>query len=158
EEWRSRVSSSDFFVVHGRIFLRQPAALGDPAILLGLFEFMARHGLALSQQAERGVVEALGGLPKGGATPVNLWARFRPFLVLPAGADGLRAMHRLGLLTFLFPEFCAIDALVVRDFYHRYTVDEHTFTAIENLHRLRRPETGWERRFSELFAELEQPE
>src|SRR5262249_37614372 len=64
EEWRSRVSSSDFFVVHGRIFLRQPAALRDPAILLGLFEFMARHGLALSQQAERGVLEALGGLPK----------------------------------------------------------------------------------------------
>jgi [protein-PII] uridylyltransferase len=158
EEWRSRVSNADFFVVYGRIFLRQPAALGDPAILLGLFEFMARHGLALSQQAERVVVEALGGLHDGWATLPDLWPRFRPILVLPAAADALRAMHRLGLLTLLFPEFRAIDALVVRDFYHRYTVDEHTFTAIENLHRLRRPETGWERRFSEIFAELERPE
>ena len=30
--------------------------------------------------------------------------------------------------------------------------------AIENIHRLREPETAWERPFGELFAELEQPE
>ena len=47
-------------------------------------------------------------------------------------------MHRLGLLTRLFPEFRAIDSLVIRDFYHRYTVDEHSFMTLENLHRLLR--------------------
>jgi [protein-PII] uridylyltransferase len=79
-------------------------------------------------------------------------------------------MHRLGLLTRLFPEFRAIDSLVIRDFYHRYTVDEHSFMTLENLHRLvrdkaksTRKETSgagqiWERKFGEILSELEQPE
>ena len=32
-----------------------------------------------------------------------------------------------------FPELEAIDCLVIRDFYHRYTVDEHTLVAMQNL-------------------------
>jgi len=36
-------------------------------------------------------------------------------------------MHSLRLLSAIFPEFAAVDCLVVRDFYHRYTVDEHIF-------------------------------
>jgi [protein-PII] uridylyltransferase len=158
EDWRSRVSNADFSVVRGRIFLRRPAALHDPEALLGLFEFMARHGLALSQEAERGVSEALRGFRERASPFPDLWAGFRPILVLPSAAAALRAMHRLGLLAFLFPEFCAIDSLVVRDFYHRYTVDEHSFLTMENLHRLRRPENDWERKYSETSAELERPE
>ena len=45
-------------------------------------------------------------------------------------------MHSLGLLTLAIPEFEAIDSLVLRDLYHRYTVDEHSILAIEVLHRL----------------------
>jgi [protein-PII] uridylyltransferase len=39
------------------------------------------------------------------------------------------------------PEFHGIDALVIRDAYHRYTVDEHTFVLIDTLHGLE-AETG----------------
>jgi len=35
-------------------------------------------------------------------------------------------MQRLGYYGVL-PEFALIDSLVIRDFYHRYTVDEHSF-------------------------------
>ncbi len=48
-------------------------------------------------------------------------------------------MHALGVLEMLIPEFHGIDALVIRDSYHRYTVDEHTFLAIDNVHALRQP-------------------
>ncbi len=45
---------------------------------------------------------------------------------------------------------------VVRDFYHKYTVDEHTLLTIRNLERLteadQRPERG---RFSRLLGELD---
>src|SRR5271166_1692487 len=60
---------------------------------------------------------------------------------MPYAAAALRAMLRLGLLDLMFPEFQAIDSLVIRDFYHRYTVDEHSFMTLENLHRLRREKT-----------------
>jgi len=36
-------------------------------------------------------------------------------------------MHSLHLLTVLLPELRLTDSLVVRDFYHRFTVDEHSF-------------------------------
>ena len=45
-------------------------------------------------------------------------------------------MHALGVLELLMPEFHGIDALVIRDAYHRYTVDEHTFVLIDTLHGL----------------------
>ena len=67
-------------------------------------------------------------------------------------------MNALRLLTLLLPELKGIEALVVRDFYHRYTVDEHSFLAIENLHRLKESKSEWDQRFAGLLAELEQPE
>src|SRR3979490_2935507 len=67
-------------------------------------------------------------------------------------------MNALRLLPLLLPELKGIEALVVRDFYHPHTVDEHSFLAIENLHRLRDSKTEWDRRFAELLGELEQPE
>ena len=157
-DWRARLSNADFTVARGRIFLRQPATVKDPDGLLGLFEFMARHALALSAQAERAVERTLAELPDAAGWRNALWPRFRQILILPAAAEALRAMHRLGVLVRLFPEFRAIDSLVVRDFYHRYTVDEHSFLTIQNLHRLRAPQGEWERRFGEIFAGLEQPE
>ena len=70
----------------------------------------------------------------------------------------LRAMHRLGVLVLLFPEFQAVDSLVIRDYYHRYTVDEHSFIAIENIHALRTPDSELERRFRDILDGIEQPD
>ena len=41
----------------------------------------------------------------------------------------LTEMHDCGLLDRVFPEFARIHGRVVRDFYHKYTVDEHTLLA-----------------------------
>ena len=43
----------------------------------------------------------------------------------------LSQMHDCGLLGRVFPEFQAISWRVVRDFYHKYTVDEHTLLTTE---------------------------
>ena len=50
----------------------------------------------------------------------------------------LSEMHDCGLLGQMIPEFKAINCRVVRDFYHKYTVDEHTLLTIRNLERLHR--------------------
>ncbi len=158
EDWRSRLSTAEFSVMRGRIFIRQPAALADPGTFLSLFEFRARHGVPLSAEAERHARDAQEKMSGEPFAAPQLWARFRQILVLPHAAGALRDLHRLGTLVRLFPQFHAIDSLVIRDFYHRYTVDEHSFQAIDNLHRLRKPAGEWERRFSEMFSEIEQPE
>jgi len=158
ESWRSRISNSDFSVVHGLVFLQQPAALQDPETLLRLFHFAAHHGLKLSTSTEQKVQQVL---PAMAATPprgAELWIYLEEILLQPHAADALRAMHALRFLTLVLPELKGMDALVVRDFYHRFTVDEHSFLAIENLHRLSQSPSEWDRRYAELLAELEQPE
>jgi [protein-PII] uridylyltransferase len=69
----------------------------------------------------------------------------------------LSEMHDNGLLGQLFPEFKAIASRVVRDFYHKYTVDEHTLLTIRNLERLIEPDAGRER-FGRVLAEVDTPE
>src|ERR1700687_1634326 len=156
--WRSRVASDDFSVVDGLIFLQQPAGLRDPEMLLRLFHFMAEHGLKLSTTTEYKVEQALPALAATPPRGAELWLYLQETLVQPHAADALRAMNALRLLALLLPELKGIEALVVRDFYHRYTVDEHSFLAIENLHRLKESKSEWDRRFAELQSELEQPE
>src|ERR1700722_18099678 len=156
--WRSRVTSEDFSVVDGLIFLQQPGGLRDPEMLLRLFHFMAEHGLKLSTTTEYKVEQALPSLAATPPRGAELWLYLQETLVQPHAADALRAMNALRLLTLLLPELKGIEALVVRDFYHRYTVDEHSFLAIESLHRLKESKSEWDQRFAQLLTELEQPE
>lgn len=154
---RSRLSNEDLSVARGRVFLRRPALVEEPGGLLRLFEFLARHGLPLSGEARRQVDRRVS---QAGESVVDSdsWPAFRRILLLPHAALALREMHRAGLLGLLLPEFRVIDALVIRDFYHRYTVDEHSFLAIENVHGLERPEGEWEGRYAEILGEIERPE
>lgn len=157
DRWRSRVSP-EFAVVHGRVLLRRQGAFKTPDQLLRLFEFVAREGFKLGREAEEQVRNVLPALADSLEHFPGLWEHFRDILRGPHAAEALRAMHSTGLLVRIFPEFAAIDSLVMRDFYHHYTVDAHSFMAIENIHKLRQAEHGWERPFSEIFSELEQPE
>jgi [protein-PII] uridylyltransferase len=87
-----------------------------------------------------------------------LWTHLRELLVQPHAAEALRSMHSLRLLATAVPEFDAIDSLVLRDLYHRYTVDEHTFIAIDSLHRLGENDLEWLQPFADIFVSLERPE
>ncbi len=67
-------------------------------------------------------------------------------------------MHDCGLLTRIFPEFAKVHCRVVRDFYHKYTVDEHTLLAIRNVESLLDPQTASRKRFDSILQELRAPE
>ena len=158
QSWRSRLTTADFSVVDGLIFLQQPSALQDPEVLLRLFHFMAHHGLKLSATTEYRIEQALPALAATPPRGAELWLYLQETLLQPYAADALRAMHSLRLLTLLLPELKVIDSLVVRDFYHRFTVDEHSFLAIESLHRLKQSQSELDKRYGELLGELEDPE
>src|SRR5438046_9752214 len=65
----------------------------------------------------------------------------------------LLAMHDGGLLGRVFPDFEEIRCRVIRDFFHKYTVDEHSLIAIRNIEQL--PASH---HFSAILNELEYPE
>jgi len=158
QNWRARLTTADFSVVDGLIFLQQPSSLQDPEVLLRLFHFMAHHGLRLSATTEYRIEQALPALAATPPRGAELWLYLQETLLQPYAADALRAMHSLRLLTLLLPEMKLVDSLVVRDFYHRFTVDEHSFLAIESLHRLKQAQSEWEKHYAGLLSELEDPE
>jgi [protein-PII] uridylyltransferase len=151
-DWRARVSNADFTIARERVFLKSPHGLEtDPDLVLRLFRFVARHGFRLAADTERrlaGRRAALGG---------RLWPALREILELPHAVLALREMHDAGVLGALLPEWERIDCRVVRDFYHRYTVDEHSLVAIQALADLRADTDPARRRFAELAAETERP-
>jgi len=137
-DWRSRLSTSEFTVSRDRVLLRAH----KPPDGLTLFEFVARHGLRLAPDT----TERLQGF-----APETKWDDWKRLLSLPKASMGLQAMHEAGVLPNAIPEWRNIECLVVRDFYHRYTVDEHTLVAIGSL------ETVTDGRFTDLMSEIDEP-
>jgi len=137
-DWRSRLSTTEFTVSRDRVLLREPGR--DTG--LRVFEFAARHQLRLAPDT----IERLTSY-----APRTTWADWKALLSTDHASTGLRAMQHTGTLTAVLPEWRRIEALVVRDFYHRYTVDEHTLVAIASL------ESISDARFAGLFSEIPDP-
>ncbi len=158
ETWRTGYSDKDFSVVDGLIFFQKPESLSDPGLFFRTFLLIAQRGFKLSPAAEHQLEQArpqlAAGLPGGG----DFWRFLEDILPELHAADALRAMHSLHLLTLFLPELQGIDALAVREVSHRFTVDEHTLRAIENLHGLRQSKFKWDERYAGILGELDQPE
>jgi [protein-PII] uridylyltransferase len=65
-------------------------------------------------------------------------------------------MQDTGVLRAIFPEMARIECLVIRDFYHRYTVDEHTLVTLQVLAGLRGNREAAVKRYSDLLSEMEE--
>lgn len=153
---RARLSTPEFTVSRDRVFLRNTAeTLGSPEALLSLFTFVARHGVKLSWDAQRRLRAAAGTISEMLASKQSKRESWRELFSQPHVALALREMQETGVLTAAAPEWREVDSLVVRDFYHRYTVDEHTFVAIETIDKLLERKAGATGRFHELALEEE---
>ena len=157
-DWRSRLSNAEFSVNKERVYFKWPQHLTtDPMLALRLFEFAARHGIRLSLDAERRLADHAPLLREYFSESRSVWPVLKTILALPFASMAMRAMHESGVLLAVFPEWSMIDTLVIRDFYHRYTVDEHTLVALEVLENLREIKDSPKRKFGELVQELENP-
>jgi [protein-PII] uridylyltransferase len=109
----------------------------DPIQLLRIFQIAQAKKLRLSEEAQRAVRsslylidDAVRHSPEARDTFMRILRRkYRT-------APTLRQMHELGVLGAYLPEFGALTCLVQYDIYHRYTVDEHTLVALDNMEAL----------------------
>jgi [protein-PII] uridylyltransferase len=156
-DWRSRLANVDFSVHRERAHFRSPQGIeADPQVILRFFEFVARHGIRASFEAEQQIEARRSALRAHFTGEHGLWPALNALFSLPHTPLAARAMHETGVLTALFPEMEQIECLVVRDFFHRYTVDEHTLVALHNLWLLRDATEPPLRSFGDLLREMPQ--
>jgi [protein-PII] uridylyltransferase len=148
-------AAKPFAVRDGLLEVLDQAALADRAVIYSLFAEAAKTGVPLSRETERTITYVmLHPELKARNTDVP-WQAFKEILASDYPGVALRPMQRLGLITNILPEFAVIDSLVVRDFYHRYTVDEHTLRTIEHLQELASPPDARGTNFSSLWKTVE---
>jgi len=155
-DWRTRLSNSEFTVARERVFLRSPAQLdADPAVMLRLLEFIARHGIAPAPDTERRLEAARSVFANYCAEPRPLWSTLESIFSLPHASVAIRALQRTGLLTALFPELDSIVDLTDPEPAHRHTVDEHALMAVERATELTSNTDPARQRFAQLLSEIE---
>ncbi len=131
-----------------------------PRTWLGAFEAALNRGCAVSRQVLT-CIDRHGERYSPERFFPTLKERDRLIRVLrpkPGLYDRLSEMHDSGLLGRMFPEFQKIYCLVIRDFYHKYTVDEHTLLTIKNVESLCTPTGRSHRRYGGLLDEVTSPE
>ena len=69
----------------------------------------------------------------------------------------LREMHELGLLGRYLPEFGALTCLVQYDVYHKFSADQHSLLAVENLEALAPGQSAESEGAAQVFNEIERP-
>lgn len=161
---RNEPPPSGFRLENNRLILADAAGpAGDPAhdpdVVLQLFVEMSRIGCRVDRATELRLSHAIPLLSAHLEEGPALWRRLREILMGPYAGNTLRAMHTIGILELILPEFHGIDALVIRDAYHRYTVDEHTMVLIDTLHGLENPQPGpmgeWPARFGAILRDVQ---
>jgi [protein-PII] uridylyltransferase len=149
------IGAAHVVVRGGQLEILDLPALSDRALLFSVFVEASRSGAPLSREAERSIAYVLTHEELQVKNPKITWETLKEILAGDYPGVALRPMHRLGLLMEIMPEMRAIDSLVVRDFYHRYTVDEHTLRTIEHLQELADPPDARGTAFAPLWKTLE---
>jgi [protein-PII] uridylyltransferase len=144
----------------GARFVNVERAASQPSLWLELFRIAIDQGCDVSSQALTCIEQCVGRYSADDFVGTEgERQQLRNILKPRRGLYArLSEMHDCGLLSCIFPEFAKINSRVVRDFYHKYTVDEHTLLAIRSVESLRDAETASRKRFHSILQELRTPE
>jgi [protein-PII] uridylyltransferase len=146
----------------GRLHLAEPdhrAFAEDPTRLMKVFWHLHRLGCELSSDLERAVEDSIDLVDEAfRSSPMvrdlfleicRNWGRVTPTL---------REMHELGLLGRYLPEFGALTCLVQYDVYHRFSADQHSLLAVENLEALAPGHSAESEGAAQVLSAIERPD
>jgi [protein-PII] uridylyltransferase len=159
---RQEALADGLFVMDERIHLVHPDGRdfrAEPARLMKAFWHSHSLGFELGVDVERAVEEALDLVDDGfrrSPEARNLfldicrnWGRV---------AQTLRQMHEVGFLGRYLPEWDALTCLVQYDVYHKFTADQHSLLAVENLEALAPGASASSEGIAQVLNEVHRPD
>jgi [protein-PII] uridylyltransferase len=134
----------------GALQLRASTALKSGPAVLEVFE-RAQAGIPLSRELKTALREKAPLVRRS-----NEGGQMLLRVASHRGQVGstFRALHETSVLQRLVPEWARITFLVQHDFFHKYTVDEHTLRAVEALDGLVAGREPQEAALARIFDEL----
>jgi len=159
---RQEALADGLFVMDERIHLVHPDGRdfrAEPSRLMKAFWHSHRLGLELGVDVERAVEDALDLVDdafRRSALARDLfldicrnWGRV---------AQTLRQMHEVGFLGRYLPEWDALTCLVQYDVYHKFTADQHSLIAVENLEALAPGASASSEGIAQVLNEVQRPD
>lgn len=153
---RTKHLPSGFELKEGRVHFGHHRDFDDPAQIIAAFSAAQSEAARLSDDLKLAIEKRLKIVTRSFRASAEA-GRALMEILRRRGAVGraLRMMHETGFLSRLLPEFARITFLVQHDFYHRYTIDEHTLRALESLDQIALSDDAKTARFKAAFDEIE---
>jgi [protein-PII] uridylyltransferase len=109
----------------------------DPLLLLRVFLTAQKHDAVIHEDLRSAIRNNLALVDDAYIRSPEAASLFLSIFETPGKIGGiLRQMNEIGFLGKFVPEFGRIVCLVQDSYYHKYTADEHTLVAIENIDEL----------------------
>lgn len=148
-----------FKFVDGAVVAAQPTVFAQqPARLMRVFRHAQQRGLTLHPELAQSLRNELHRVDRHFRADPHVHKTFLEILNQRGNvAPTLRRMHEVGLLGAFLPCFGKLTCRVQHEFFHQYTIDEHTLVCLEKLDRIwaaKEPPLG---PYAEVFAQVERP-
>ena len=150
-----------FQVVRNEIVFQkgQECFAANPARIIKLFVHHQQTNYQVGAKVRHTITANLDKIDDNFRHSSEIAADFLSILRASANvAQTLRRMHRWKVLESYLPEFSHLRSQFQLDGFHQYTVDEHTFYAIENLEIETLTQIKDGQVFIQILNELERPE
>lgn len=153
---------ASFITFNGELAIKDPHLFDErPSEMLRLFRVAVREQLPVYGHTRELVAEAIARDPQQLAHDPAAPKLFLDALLDirdAAQPSAMEAMHQLGILSALMPEWAPCTCRVQHDLYHVYTVDQHQLYALAMQKRLARGELADEHPLAtELWKEVKRP-
>jgi [protein-PII] uridylyltransferase len=103
----------------------------EPDTVIGLFAVAQEHGRPIAESTLDAVYRAVPSHPENAYAAPTIQRRVFSLFGSPAVGRTLEAMHRVGILERVLPEFASARGLMQFNQYHKFTVDVHSLRAVQ---------------------------
>lgn len=128
----------------------------DPVLLLQLFQFAQYQNLQFRQSVREKIEHVVHSMDETRFQTREVGQMLKQICQAPDAGDILRTLLHTDILSNIIPEIAQIRQLHIPSRFHYYTVDEHSFRAIDNLQeRALTPRDEDPFQFHKIYSELE---